>query len=538
MRARSVGTPRSASNARIGAVLVAVALAGCGDAIGGQPEPVGSGPPGFSGSAGAPALVSQAPSGSGCEAGSGTDHLVGPGGQYAAINDVPWESLGPGDSVRIAYRPEPYHEKIVIAASGSAEAPIVVCGVAGPNGERPMLVGAGATLRAENPLEVPARAARGLVILTIAEGQEWGEKPRYVVIAGLDVSGAHSSQSYQAPDGTTTPHNDNAAGIWVERGEHITIRDNIVHGNGNGLFVSSGGEEESTSRDILVEGNHIYGNGNVDRYLEHNIYTEAEGIVFQYNRIDDLVEGAGGCALKDRSAGTVIRYNHIEGGARTLDLVETEWPFLAASPAYRDTYVYGNALVSRPGHAHTIVHYGGDSGVEDLYRKGTLHFFSNTVVHVADQEGPENVARWRSEVLQLASNGETAEVYDNILFATAATPGATPSDLAMNRDIGTTRVGRNLVSPGFREWGYPERADGTVEGWENLVEIPGNDPGFVDSAAGDFHLVAGSPAIDAAGPADAAPGYPVDRQYLPDLAGQERTTAGAAPDMGAFEYAG
>ncbi|MBK6519857.1 MAG: hypothetical protein IPG04_38430 [Polyangiaceae bacterium] len=27
-----------------------------------------------------------------------------------------------------------------------------------------------------------------------------------------------------------------------------------------------------------------------------------------------------------------------------------------------------------------MVHYGGDSGMLDTYRKGTLHFFNNTVV--------------------------------------------------------------------------------------------------------------------------------------------------------------
>ncbi|MBK6515418.1 MAG: hypothetical protein IPG04_15180 [Polyangiaceae bacterium] len=32
---------------------------------------------------------------------------------------------------------------------------------------------------------------------------------------------------------------------------------------------------------------------------------------------------------------------------------------------------------ARPG---PMVHYGGDSGMLDTYRKGTLHFFNNTVV--------------------------------------------------------------------------------------------------------------------------------------------------------------
>ena len=66
-----------------------------------------------------------------------TNYDVGPGLALEAIADVPWESLGPGDLVRIHYRPEPYREKWVIGRSGTAQAPIVVRGVLGPNGERP-----------------------------------------------------------------------------------------------------------------------------------------------------------------------------------------------------------------------------------------------------------------------------------------------------------------------------------------------------------------------------------------------------------------
>ncbi|HFC52967.1 MAG TPA: hypothetical protein ENJ43_00865, partial [Gammaproteobacteria bacterium] len=76
--------------------------------------------------------------------GSGTDYPVGPGQSYASISEVPWGELGPGDTVRIHYRPEPYREKIVISTSGSEDDPIRICGVAGPNGERPVLDGDGA----------------------------------------------------------------------------------------------------------------------------------------------------------------------------------------------------------------------------------------------------------------------------------------------------------------------------------------------------------------------------------------------------------
>ena len=49
-----------------------------------------------------------------------TDYDVGPGQPYAAIGDVPWESLAPGDRVRIHWRAAPYKEKWVIARRGTA----------------------------------------------------------------------------------------------------------------------------------------------------------------------------------------------------------------------------------------------------------------------------------------------------------------------------------------------------------------------------------------------------------------------------------
>ncbi|MEB2343912.1 MAG: hypothetical protein OZ948_04145 [Deltaproteobacteria bacterium] len=58
---------------------------------------------------------------------------------------MPWDLLEPGDLVRIHWRAEPYREKWVIGRSGTAEAPIVVRGVPGPNGERPVVSGDGAT---------------------------------------------------------------------------------------------------------------------------------------------------------------------------------------------------------------------------------------------------------------------------------------------------------------------------------------------------------------------------------------------------------
>ena len=58
---------------------------------------------------------------SACEAsGLGADHRVGPGQTYTELEQVPWESLRAGDTVRIFHRAEPYRGKFMLAAQGTA----------------------------------------------------------------------------------------------------------------------------------------------------------------------------------------------------------------------------------------------------------------------------------------------------------------------------------------------------------------------------------------------------------------------------------
>ena len=171
----------------------------------------------------------------------------------------------------------------------------------------------------------------------------------------------------------------NAAPIYVEKAEHLVIRNCELHDGGNGLFAASSGT--TVSREILVEGNFVHDNGNAASAYEHNSYTAAIGIVFQFNRYGPPTAGTSGNGLKDRSAGLVVRYNWIEGGNRRLDLVDAEdSSVIESDPAYRATHVEGNVLIEPEGAGNRqIVHYGGDSGNTAGCRKGTLSFHNNTV---------------------------------------------------------------------------------------------------------------------------------------------------------------
>ena len=162
-----------------------------------------------------------------------------------------------------------------------------------------------------------------------------------------------------------------------------------------------------------IEANYIYDNGNTNSLFEHNTYTEALGITYQFNRFGPLRTGALGNNLKDRSAGLVVRYNWIEGGNRQLDLVETDSATIENDPSYRATHVYGNVLIEPAAAGNRqIVHYGGDNGGTANYRKGTLHFYQNTLVSTRTD---------RTTLFRLSTNDEHADARNNIFYPSGHT---------------------------------------------------------------------------------------------------------------------
>lgn len=184
-----------------------------------------------------------------------TQYDVGPGLAYTSIGEVPWDGLQAGDTVSIHYRPTAYHETILISGNGTAAAPIRVIGVAGPNGERPIIDGDNAVVDPDLHYVYSGIPTRGLVTISPNNSFTWGDKPSYIEISGLEIRNAHLGNSL-IRSGTAVPYLANAAGIYVERGEHITISNCEIDHNSNGLFVASGGDEATQSREILVQGNY------------------------------------------------------------------------------------------------------------------------------------------------------------------------------------------------------------------------------------------------------------------------------------------
>ncbi len=460
----------------------------------------------------------------GCPAGKGDTYEVGPRHKLQRLADVPWTDLGPGDRVLIEWRPEPYREQILLSARGTASQPVRICGVPGPKGQLPVLTGENAHSARSLHLPHAATQERGIVIISLRDDQRWGEKPKHIVLQSLEIRGAHPRFQFRTEKSEPRAFRRNAAGVFIERGEHITVRHCTITDSANGLFVASGGSEEVMSREIVAEGNYVFGNGVAGSYYEHNAYSEAAGIVYQHNRFGPLRPNAKGNALKDRSAGTVIRYNWIEGGAQLLDLVEPEDSFVlsCADPRFGHTYVYGNILINRPEDGPKVVHYGGDNGNEQIYRKGILHFFNNTIIVSGDR-----LTRWNTSLFRLESNGETADVRNNIFFREGST------QLFLLMGDGRLRLGSNWISAGFS----PRKEEGLlpIEGANNLIVGQGSP--FVDVAHGDLRVRPGSDAARAGGPVptDLPAQYRTERQYIPHQADAPRVQHGGQIWLGAAD---
>ena len=436
-----------------------------------------------------------------------TEYHVGPGQPYANIGDVAWESLSAGDTVYIHARSTPYAEKWVLNRVGTAAAPITVRGVPDANGELPVVLGEGATTRSQLNYW---NEERGILKIGGSNRPPDGT-PAYITVENLHFLRARGA--FTGRYGAST-YASNAAGVYVEKGNHITVRNCILEDNGNGLFVSS------ATTDVEVEGNYIHGNGNLGSIYEHNTYTEARNILYQYNHFGPLCEGCLGNNLKDRSSGTVIRFNWIESGNRQMDLVDAEDnDDLVSDPAYLQTFVYGNILIEPDDSGNSqIVHFGGDSGDTSIYR-GTLYFWNNTIV---------STRSGNTTLLRLSSNAQTADVRNNIIYVTAA-----GSRLALTNSAGTLRYGWNLFKPGFVN--SHSGLTGTV------TDLGGNitaaSPAFVSESGQDFHLADASPARDAAGPLlSVTSPYPLDREYSKHQSSMIRNTD-AFLDIGAYEFA-
>ncbi|RJP77258.1 MAG: hypothetical protein C4522_16015 [Desulfobacteraceae bacterium] len=504
----------------------------------------------------------------------------------ASFDAVPWLSLGPGDTVRIHYRSEPYRKRIGLRAQGTSDQPVRIIGVKGPNGELPHLLGENATTPSNlkgfyDYRDTNYPGYRGLIIIN---AMRWGVKPSNIIIQNLKLSGANENNYFFDEDGNRKVYYAGAGGIYVYVVDNLTVRGCEIFDNGNGFYTRSTGSEETTTRNILFEHNYIYGNGNVGGDRRHNIYTESAGIIFQYNRIGRQRAGAIGSSLKDRSAGLIFRYNWIESAARTMDLVEAEdgANILVYEPDYYKTYVYGNIIINEVddndnyASAGSMIQYGADNSAnagtgqcttslnldggdaEPICRTGTLFFYNNTVI-IKDYRPTPAGSDWvQTRIFELSIDNATADIRNNIFYLYS--PNGS-NNIALMKYHGIANLnGTNWINTGWDP--------GRYNGWQGKVYdhgvlvpalsgsdpdskiyingqlIQGTDPGFTAIAkisgnlSTDNYTPAGADLIDrSSNPAleVIGSGHNVTNMYQLHQAYTQRVISGSAMDLGALE---
>ncbi len=442
---------------------------------------------------------------------------VGPGKPFANIRDVNFKTLGPGDIVYVYWKSTPYRDKVYISTSVTASKPICIVGVPDASGQLPVIDGDQA--RTNTATMDLTNEIRG--VLTIHNDAQ------YIRVENLTVTNGHQSKSFFNGSGGLRNYAQNASAIFIESGRHLTFTNCTITGSGNGFFGATSAPDYIVE-DITLEYSRIFGNGNVGRIFEHNIYTEAIGIVFQYNYIGPLLSGALGNPLKDRSSGTIVRYNWFEGGtSKQLDLVEAEegGTLITGRPDYHIAHVYGNVFIA-PAAMGYVVHFGGDNGM--LERNGPLYFYHNTVIM--------NISGGKKALFLLESNNQSAEAFNNI-FRGVGTSGS----LFYMGEYGKLKLGKNIFHKGaaaitienFRAPNPP----GTITGLGNVNVLPVTTAiGFVNEAASNYDLVETSPAVNF-GDALSSPYKPVNAEYVVHQSADTRTNTGL-PDVGAYEFEG
>jgi hypothetical protein len=501
--------------------------------------------------------VPTSPSQSAC-GNTGTTYDVGMGMAYTKLSQVPWLKLLPCDTVNIHWQPTPYKEIVFLSNRGAANKFIRITGIPGPNGELPVLDGNGATAAPGLPFINPIFEGLGIFVVSPPQGYTWGYKPGYLEISNLEIINANQANSFTNGAGNSVAWQKFASGIYIERAENVTIRNCNIHDNGNGLFQNSKYDEQGQSRYLLVEGNYIHDNGNLNSASEHNAYTEGVGTVYQFNRFGNTKTGSYGDNIKDRSVGITFRYNYIEGGVHLIDLLDPQsnsnweriqkdaWGNLLVNSAY----IYGNEMVMRAGTnatgwQNTLVRFGDGITSYGNIRSGKLYFYNNTVVSEYDYD------YWhlQSITLFLIANdvgNPTVKAANNIFYAGSATPGKKPAPFSLFYNYGNADFANNWLSSGWLPiephthtpnamMGPNVIWDGT--GMANTLTNPQNDPGFINAPNDNFRLQAGSPLLNAGTALDpeiVKTGNVPIYEYLNPQSAKPRVQDGMF-DLGAFE---
>ncbi len=431
------------------------------------------------------ALAALVAAGPDCARRAATTYFVAPGGgdSNPGSQALPWrtvaramQALAPG--VEVVFRQGTWNERAVVGRSGEASGPVTLSAY---HGETATLDGTGLAIDEDQGLVevrgVSHVVVRGLRVVRSPGSGVYVDRASHVTVQGVTTEDTVSS----------------GVGVWAS--EDVLIADCEVV-----LACNDGSQESITiagTDGFEVRGNHVHHggpgtnggegidakdgatNGSIHHNLVHDlvrlgIYVDAwDKHTHDINVHSNVVFGTGndGFTLASEMGGLLERvrvYNNVAWGNRYVGVSLSRNGDAAAHPM-RDVWVVNNTVVG-----NGAGDWGGGITVDPAEVSGVV--IRNNVV-----------SQNRSFQIVLDSGAPRAEV----------------------------AVDHNLID-GFR--GY----DGEVQG----EYAAAGDPLFANRLAHDFHLLAGSPAIDR-GSGEGAPALDFDGRVRP---------AGASVDIGAYEF--
>ena len=274
-------------------------------------------------------------------------------------------------------------------------------------------------------------------------------------------------------------------GVWVtSTSHHNRILDNNFHDN-NMMFqltpTSTNGSDDSGAVAIALHGD--------DNEIAGNTFRDNHACSYDFGSDGASIDIYGG----DRN---VLHHN-----ATTNDDVFAEIGKSSTSGAADNVLAYNSMRADLP-QAYFLVTRGAASSYGPVLRTKVY----NNTVHLT-QTGPSVIGI----VCRHGCNSDILTLKGNVIWS--------------GRSVWTDGAfgeGKNVY---WSAGGKPYFGDGATRSASSLVA----DPRFADAATGDYHLQAGSPAIDL-GTTDV-----LGLGLNTDLAGAV-VPSGAAPDAGAYEY--
>lgn len=390
----------------------------------------------------------------GCiSASQATEYHVGPGQQYPRPVSVPWESLMPGDVVYLHWRTADqggdYHEKINLTRSGTADHPIRLVGVKGPQGQRPCLNGKDAVTRTINPQAnstyYVGNQDRGILCFSCQNGGDFklGHGADYWEIVGLKITGARPANNYTDSFGKPKDYQrlqgglgSAAAGVFIDRGNYLRFTDIELTDNNDGFFGSSDnyGSEARHVHDIILENSLLYGNGALNNASIHNCYVEAANFTVRNNRFGKLAAGALGSHIKDRGANVLIEGNFFDDASVPLflDPPEDSIGWMDKQPGFDKITLRNNVFYkpdTTPFIGQDLIITGFGEVKTDVNR--TVLISGNTFVIAASRE-----VNWNVNIFQLLGKPQTIRLEKNVMVRFPTGAGHTPSGITLVSKIG------------------------------------------------------------------------------------------------------